>query len=141
MKCRDCPSCHRVVRTERDRNIIKYMCWGVKEPFEINNINKDCTEYSEERSSPNTSELIEKLWEHYEDYRQGRTQSLFNICLDCKQAADKLDQLQRFIDDMYGDHYVDYLEFYINRCRELEEQVECMQDVIKRHEKKKTSNH
>ena len=41
-----------------------------------------------------------------------------------EEAADRLEQLQRFIDDMLGDHYVDYLEFYANRCRELEEELE-----------------
>jgi hypothetical protein len=41
-----------------------------------------------------------------------------------REAADKLEQLQRFIDDMLGDHYVDYLEFYANRCMELEEELE-----------------
>lgn len=40
-----------------------------------------------------------------------------------KEAADKLEQLQQIIDDMLGDHYVDYLDFYTNRCRELEEQL------------------
>lgn len=38
-------------------------------------------------------------------------------------AADKLEQLQGFIDDLLGDHYVDYLEFYANRCRELEDEL------------------
>jgi hypothetical protein len=41
-----------------------------------------------------------------------------------EEAADKLEELQNFIDDMLGDHYVDYLEFYANRCRELEEELE-----------------
>ena len=26
-----------------------YECWGVKEPFEISDINKECTEYPEKR--------------------------------------------------------------------------------------------
>lgn len=26
-----------------------YECWGVKEPFEIDDINKECTEYPEKR--------------------------------------------------------------------------------------------
>ena len=38
-------------------------------------------------------------------------------------AADKLEQLQGFIDDLLGDHYIDYLEFYANRCRELEDEL------------------
>ena len=41
-----------------------------------------------------------------------------------REAANKLEELQRFIDDMLGDHYVDYLEFYANRCRELEEELD-----------------
>ena len=41
----------------------------------------------------------------------------------CWDAANKLEQLQRLIDDIMGDHYVDYLEFYSNRCRELEEKL------------------
>lgn len=40
-----------------------------------------------------------------------------------REAADKLEQLQRLVDDMLGDHYVDYLDFYTNRCRELEERL------------------
>lgn len=39
-------------------------------------------------------------------------------------AAEKLQELQQLVDDMLGDHYVDYLEFYTNRCRELEEELE-----------------
>lgn len=39
-------------------------------------------------------------------------------------AAEKLEELQQLVDDMFGDHYVDYLEFYTNRCRELEEELE-----------------
>ena len=38
-------------------------------------------------------------------------------------AAEKLQELQQLVDDMLGDHYVDYLDFYTNRCRELEEQL------------------
>lgn len=38
-------------------------------------------------------------------------------------AAEKLEELQQLVDDMLGDHYVDYLDFYTNRCRELEEQL------------------
>ena len=39
-------------------------------------------------------------------------------------AANKLEELQRIIDDMLGDHYVDYLDWYTNRCRELEAELE-----------------
>ena len=40
------------------------------------------------------------------------------------EIADRLGKLQRFVDDMLGDHYVDYLEFYANRCRDLEDENE-----------------
>lgn len=39
-------------------------------------------------------------------------------------AADKLEQLQKLVDDMLGGHYVDNLDWYANRCRELEEELE-----------------
>lgn len=71
----------------------------------------------------NISELIERLYLHREDYRLGYTQNFLQVCLDCEEAAVKLEQMQRFINDMLGDHYVDYLEFYANRCRELEEEL------------------
>ena len=41
-----------------------------------------------------------------------------------KAAADKLEELQRLIDDMTNDHYVDALDFYSERCRELEDELE-----------------
>ena len=41
-----------------------------------------------------------------------------------RMSAERLEELQRFIDDMLGDHYVDYLDFYTNRCRELEEKLD-----------------
>ena len=47
-----------------------------------------------------------------------------------REAANKLEELQRFIDDMLGDHYVDYLEFYANRCRELEDKLEKINNIL-----------
>lgn len=41
----------------------------------------------------------------------------------CKVAAEKLAELQQFIDDMLGDHYVDYLEWYMERCSYLEDEL------------------
>ena len=40
------------------------------------------------------------------------------------EAAYKLEELQQYIDNMLNNHYVDYLDFYANRCRELEEENE-----------------
>ena len=77
-----------------------------------------------------TNELIERLYQHHEDFGQGNPVSLFEVCCDCKEAADRLGELQRLIDDMLGDHYVDYLEFYTNRCRELEEKIENIYKIL-----------
>ena len=77
-----------------------------------------------------TSELTERLYRHHKDYWQGYAQSLPDICHDCKEAADKIEELQRFINDMLGDHYIDYLEFYTNRCRELEEKLESINKIL-----------
>ena len=41
-----------------------------------------------------------------------------------EEAANKLEQLQQLVDDMLGDHYVDYLDWYANRCHTLEEELE-----------------
>lgn len=72
----------------------------------------------------NISDLIERLYMHREDYRLGYTCNLLQVYSDCEEAAVKLEQMQRFINDVLGDHYVDYLEFYANRCRKLEEELE-----------------
>lgn len=77
-----------------------------------------------------TSELIERLYQHHEDYGQGYTSNFYEVCYDCKNAAIKLEQLQQYIDDMLGDHYVDYLEFYVNRCRELEERLDAIRRFV-----------
>ena len=65
-------------------------------------------------------ELITKLRDQAEWHRVYEERITENLIL---EAADKLEQLQRLIDDIMGDHYVDYLEFYSNRCRELEEKL------------------
>lgn len=38
--------------------------------------------------------LIERLYQHDKDYGEGRTQDFFRVCLDCKDAATALEQLQ-----------------------------------------------
>jgi hypothetical protein len=65
-----------------------------------------------------TIELIQKLLQHYDDYIQGEYQQFSQLCRDCRAAADKLD-------------------WYVNRCRELEEELEKTKKerdtVIKNH--------
>ena len=38
----------------------------------------------------NAQDLIDRLYTHSNDYSQGNTQSLDEICIDCKRAADML---------------------------------------------------
>lgn len=42
MQCKNCSACHYIP------NINKHECWGVKEPFRIDDINMKCSEYDEE---------------------------------------------------------------------------------------------
>lgn len=55
MKCSECLACHKVTYNRWTHNgtaqIEKYECWGVREPFEITDINKECTEYPEKRET------------------------------------------------------------------------------------------
>ena len=37
------------------------------------------------------------------------------------EAADKIEWLQKLVDDMTNDHFVDTLDFYMERCQNLEE--------------------
>ena len=46
MKCKDCKACKKG-RFPSDPD--EYVCIGVKEPFVINDINAECTEYKDKR--------------------------------------------------------------------------------------------
>lgn len=46
MKCKDCGSCKKGWFPSKPYD---YVCIGVKEPFMINDINKECTEYEDKR--------------------------------------------------------------------------------------------
>ena len=37
------------------------------------------------------------------------------------EAADKIEWLQKLVDDMTNDHFIDTLDFYSERCQKLEE--------------------
>ena len=68
-----------------------------------------------------TNELIEKLRESMDsEYIQQNDDKIITLL---KIATEKLEKLQQLADDMLGDHYVDYLDWYSNRCRELEEEL------------------
>lgn len=44
MKCKDCECCHKGYFKSKPE---AYVCIGVKEPFVIDDINVECTEYAE----------------------------------------------------------------------------------------------
>ena len=44
--------------------------------------------------------------------------------VDLEEVAFRLYELTQVIDDMMNDHYTDYLEWYAQRCWELEEEIE-----------------
>ena len=69
------------------------------------------------------NELKSRLRQYYKDYGNGEEINIFHLCFDCKEAADKIDELQTMIDDIMGDHYMDQLDFYFNRCSELEDKI------------------
>ena len=43
--------------------------------------------------------------------------------IDLNEVAYRLYELTRIINDMTNDHYTDYLEWYAQRCSELEEEI------------------
>lgn len=53
MKCKECECCHLTSYTRWDsqkqcmRDVEVYECFGVKEPFEIADVNQVCSEYPE----------------------------------------------------------------------------------------------
>jgi hypothetical protein len=71
MKCRECECCHEVILNKwspiNGKWITKTVqqCWGVKEPFEIEDINVECTEYPDRRDKTIKDISIEKAIEHF----------------------------------------------------------------------------
>lgn len=58
MKCRECNCCKK---GWFDYMPEVYVCTGVKEPFAIDDINRECTEYPERRTKMKSSELLLRL--------------------------------------------------------------------------------
>lgn len=63
-----------------------------------------------------TIEMIQRLRKH--EY------------VNLEEVADRLQDLAQVIDDMMNDHYTDYLEWYAQRCWELEEENAKLKDTI-----------
>ena len=78
-----------------------------------------------------TNELIESLYQHYEDYGQGYTQNFFEVCSDCKEAAIKLDQLQALAQT--GQSAIETNQYLIERIsvltKERDAAVKDLQDI------------
>ena len=63
MKCKDCNACHKGYFQSKPED---YVCIGVYEPFVIDNIDNECTEYPE-KNKDNTPMIVEKSWEEFRD--------------------------------------------------------------------------
>ena len=57
MKCKDCDSCKKGFWDSKPE---AYICIGVKEPFEIHDINSECTEYPEKNTEQQREEVCQK---------------------------------------------------------------------------------
>ena len=74
MKCRNCDCCTEVEYTEWDYTIRKfvrktyYECWGVKEPFRITDIDRECTEYPEKNHKNIRIPKAIKVTQDFYDY-------------------------------------------------------------------------
>lgn len=42
------------------------------------------------------------------------------------EAADKLEYFMNYIDNITNDHYIDYLEWYQDRCDRLQEELDAL---------------
>lgn len=85
MKCSECSACrlvsYRRWNSEKQDfdNVPVYKCCGVKEPFEITDINQECTEYPEKRNT--TKGVGDKMidWKIFRAGRgEGKTKWLLN---------------------------------------------------------------
>lgn len=83
MKCKDCDCCKQGWFKSMPSN---YVCTGVKEPFVIDNIYNECTEYPEKRSDKNIGD------------------DLMNICE--KEINMTSDDVAALLVDLYGEYMV-----------------------------------
>lgn len=97
MKCTDCPYCHEVpyrrwsALTQRFEDVYVFECWGVREPFEITDINRECTEYPEKRNT--TKGVRDKMidWKIFKAGRgEGKTRWLLDRALEAHKDGYEL---------------------------------------------------
>lgn len=63
MKCKDCSACKLGWFGSKP---FAYVCTGVKEPFVINDINVECTEYKDRRDKKINDLSIEEVIQYWE---------------------------------------------------------------------------
>lgn len=91
MKCRECSACHLISyrrwnsQKQEFENVPMYECWGVKESFEITDINRECTEYPEKR---NTTKGVGDKMIDWKIFRAGRGEGKTKWLLDRAIDAD-----------------------------------------------------
>ena len=79
MKCKECKCCKKGwFRSSPDT----YVCIGVKHPFEIKDINVECTEYEEYRNKKHEVKIEHAM--HYRDYQLNLDK--INSIDDCKKV-------------------------------------------------------
>ena len=78
MKCRDCTSCKKGWFSS---NPNEYVCIGVKEPFTINDINAECTEYKDTRDMT-AKEYVCKNFTKEEIIKQIINCSIISPCIE-----------------------------------------------------------
>lgn len=97
MKCTDCPACHTDcyrrwnALTQEFKDVFVYECWGVKHPFEITDINRECTAYPEKRNT--TKGDVNKMidWKIFRAGRgEGKTRWLLNRAIDAHNDSCEL---------------------------------------------------
>lgn len=86
MKCRDCNCCRK---GWFDFAPDVYVCIGVKEPFAINNINRECTEYPEKRHTATIEDAIAH-------FKYGITHDIFSepVTSYAKMAVEALEKMK-----------------------------------------------
>lgn len=88
MKCKECVCCRKgwFLSSPND-----YVCIGVKNPFIINNINEECSEYFEYKDKVIKDVSIEKAIEHF---KYGISHDIFSepVTSYAKMAVEALDK-------------------------------------------------
>ena len=89
MKCKNCNARHLVLKKRWTREgWIEYNvheCWGVPEPFEITDINRECTEYPEKRETTAKCSVCEG------DYNQQIHSYLYRYHTSNEFTSEKID--------------------------------------------------